>query len=413
MVNFTILAGGFAVPGFISTYVFSNDSNTLSIIGQSVTGDDPSWIALHPNNSRVLYAVNEIQTIGNLQSFTVNNDSTVSLIDTVSTQGVGPTFTNPLSTGEVSAMNFGSPNCSFISTDPNDPLTFQTNSPGVAFPIPEGGKSNPHMSLEYNDEVLVADLGADKIWRLGRTGAPGSGSFAVQGQIDRDPGSGPRRLAILDDILFVVSETTSTLTAQRIPNAPNGTTTTLLANVSTFPTDALPGSKFAAAELLISTPTDRFPNPLIYVSNRNIGSTIDPKGDTIAIFEFVNGTSLTLSTPTNTSTNERRNARMKRVSRSSTLRHQRDSDPELDGTDANSAGYSFNLIAQVPTGLQQIRSMALGRVDDGGDAFIVAGATTTGGVAVLERTDGGRNLTLVASNQDVQNRTSFVFLPSA
>ncbi|KAF5390967.1 hypothetical protein D9757_004012 [Collybiopsis confluens] len=421
MVNFTILAGGFAVPGFISTYVFNNDSNTLSLASQSISGDNPSWIALDPNNSQVLYAVNEIQTIGNLQSFTVNNDSTVSLINTVSTQGVGPTFTNPLSTGEVSAMNFGSPNCSFISTDPDDPLTFETNSPGISFPVPEGGKSNPHMSLEYNDEVLVADLGADKIWRLGRTGVPGSGSFAVQGQIDRDPGSGPRRMAILNDILFVLSETTSTLTAQRIPSGPNGTTTPLLANITTHPTDdVLPGSKFAAAELLISTPTERFPNPLIYVSNRNIGSTIDPKGDTIAIFEFVNGTSLTLSTPgisITSNTNDMNEKRMRRVRKSFRVFDGQSQTTSVDSDSAASSAsdtvYSFNLLAQVPTGLQQIRSMALGRVDDGGDAYIVAGATTTGGVAVLERVDGGRNLTLVASNQEVQNRTSFVFLPSA
>ncbi|KAJ3915123.1 Lactonase, 7-bladed beta-propeller-domain-containing protein [Lentinula edodes] len=412
MVNFTILAGGFSVPGLISTYVFNNDTNTLSIAAQSLSGDNPSWIALHPQDPSVLYSVNEIQTIGNLQSFTINNDTSLSLIDTVSTQGVGPTFTNPLSTGEVSAMNFGSPNCSFISTDPNDPLQFiATNSSGVAFPIPEGRKSNPHMSLEFNNEVLVADLGADKIWRIGKNDTSGNGSFSVQGQIDRDPGSGPRRLAIYNDILFVVSETTSTLTAQRIPAGPNGTTSSLLANISTFPADALPGSKFASAELLISTPTERFPNPLIYVSNRNIGSTIDPKGDTIAIFEFVNGTTLTLSTPEfkNTVTNEKR---MKRVSRLSTLRRDNISS-ESSTSNSEGAGYSFNLLAQVPTGLQQIRSMTLGRVDNGGDAYIVAGATTTGGVSILERVGGGRNLTLLANNQDVQNRTSFVFLPSS
>ncbi|KAJ4474305.1 Lactonase, 7-bladed beta-propeller-domain-containing protein [Lentinula aciculospora] len=408
MVNYTILAGGFAVPGFISTYVFNNETNSLSIAAQSFTGDNPSWIARHPQNPAVLYAVNEVQTIGNLQSFTVNNDTSVSLIDTITTQGVGPTFTNPLSTGEVSAMNFGSPNCSFISTDPNDPLHFlSTNSSGVAFPISQGEKSNPHMSLQYNDEVLVSDLGADKIWRLGRNDASSNSSFTVQGQIDRDVGSGPRRLAIRNDILFVVSETTSTLTAQRILVGPNSTTSPLLANISTYPADALPGSKFAAAELLISTPTDRFPNPLIYVSNRNIGSTIDPKGDTIAIFEFVNGTSLTVST-SNANINNTNEKRMKRIRKSSVL-HDRDAS---SSSKSEGAGYSFNLLAQVPTGLQQIRSMALGQVDDGGDAYIIAGATTTGGVAILERVNGGRNLTLLANNQEVQNRTSFVFLSS-
>lgn len=50
-------------------------------------------------------ATNEIGPIGNLQSFSVNADGSLTLVDTVATGGNGPTFTNPLSTGEVSAMN--------------------------------------------------------------------------------------------------------------------------------------------------------------------------------------------------------------------------------------------------------------------------------------------------------------------
>lgn len=76
---------------------------------------------------------------------------------------------------------------------------------------------------------------------------------------------------------------TTTLTAQRIPEAPNGTTLPLLANVSVVPANPLEGTSFAVAEILISTLAERFPSPLIYVSNRNIWTTIDPAGDTIAI----------------------------------------------------------------------------------------------------------------------------------
>lgn len=189
----------------------------------------------------------------------------------------------------------------------------------------------------------------------------------------------------IDDILFTLHETASTLTAQYIPESPNGTTLPLLANVSIIPADPPAGTKFAAAEILISQPTDKFSTPLIYVSNRNIGNVTDPAGDTIAIFEFVNGTS---SAPC-----KRNTKRMQRANRIAT----RD-------------GPALQLIAQVPTGLQQIRSMALGNVDDGGDEFIIAGANTEGGVAVFQRVDGGRNLSLVARNLDIQNRTSFVFL---
>ncbi|KAJ7088704.1 Lactonase, 7-bladed beta-propeller-domain-containing protein [Mycena epipterygia] len=393
MVNFTILAGGFA--SFIATYVFDSDTGTLSLTQQTETGTNPSWIASHPQNLSILYAVNELNPGGNLQSFTVDGTGGLQNVDNVTTGGNGPTFTVMLSTGEVTAMNFGSPNCSFVATVPGDPLHFERDSPVISFPIPAGAPSNPHMSLEVNDEVLVPDLGGDKIWRIVRNGAPGN--FKVQGQIDVDKGTGPRHIAFHDNILFTVHETASTLTAQTIPAGPNGTALPLIANVTTFPADALPGSQFAAAEILISTPTDAFPNPLIYVSNRNISPNVtDPAGDTIAIFEFVNGTDCT-----NTTTPASRRRMLHHPQR---MRRQADSSSGSQG--------QLNLLAQIPTGLQQIRSMALGRVDDGGDEFIIAGANTEGGVAVFQRVDGGRNLTLVARNLDLGNRTSFVFVES-
>ncbi|PPQ97924.1 hypothetical protein CVT26_002986 [Gymnopilus dilepis] len=391
MVNFTILAGGFS--SFIATYIFDTNSSTLSLTQQSTTGDNPSWIASHPQNSSILYATNEDSPVGSLQSFLVNTDGSLTLVDTVTSRGNGPTFTNPLSTGEVTAMNFGSPNCSLVATLPDDPLHFQTDSPAVEFPV-NGGPSNPHMSLEHGDEVLVTDLGADKIWRLGRDGP--AGHFKVQGQIDVAPGNGPRHMAILDGILFVVNELTSTLIALPIPSGPNGTTLPLIANVSTIPEDFADKSTFAVAEILISTPTEQFPNPLIYVSNRNTGTNLDPRGDSIAIFEFQQSCDTNTTSP---SLSPRTHARQWQT-------RQDDS----DGSSASDVSGELVLLAQVFTGLQQIRSMALGRVEDGSDEYLIAGANVDGGVAMFQRVDGGRNLTLVARNTEIANRTSFVFV---
>ncbi|PBK89519.1 hypothetical protein ARMGADRAFT_1047113 [Armillaria gallica] len=383
MVNYTILAGGFSSA--IATYFFDAGAKSLTLTQQNPSGENPSWIAQPPNNSLIIYAVNEIQPVGNLQSFSVGDAGLLSLVDTVSTGGNGPTFTNPLSTGEVTGMNFGSPNCSFVATVPDDPLHFEKDSPIIDFPVGPNAPSNPHMSLEHNGEIFVPDLGADKIWRIVNDGAPGK--FKVQGQIDIDAGAGPRHIAIHDDILFTVHEKTSTLTAQHIPEAPNGTTLPLLANVSVVPANPPEGTSFAAAEILISTPTERFPSPLIYVSNRNIGTTIDPAGDTIAIFQFNNGTS---SDSTCTESSKRRMKRVNKIAKR--------------GTE------SLELLAQVPTGLQQIRSMSLGKVEDGGDEFIIAGANTVGGVVILQRVEEGRGLVEVARNEDIANRTSFIFL---
>jgi 6-phosphogluconolactonase (cycloisomerase 2 family) len=436
MVAFKILAGGFA--GFIATYIFDSDAGTLTLQAQNPTGTNPSWIALHPQDSSILYAVNE-QTEGALQSFTVDDNGNLTLVDTVPTGGNGPTFTNPTLAGEVSAMNFGSPNCSIVATDPEDRTKFLKDSPVIPFPV-DGGPSNPHMSLEVNGEILVPDLGADKIWRLVNDGAPGK--FKVQGQIDIDAGAGPRHIAFHDGVLFTLHEKTSTLTAQLIPEAPNGTTLPLLANVSIIPEQTLNGTKFAAAEILISTPTEEFPDPLIYVSNRNIGATIDPAGDTIAIFRF-NGNNSTTTPPDSTTPPDTSNP----DTTDPDTTEPETADPVNDGSEGGAPGIPVNnqyrrkkiplidskkrmlkrhhllrrqdepepapvleLIAQIPTGLQQIRSMAISTIN-GTDQFLVAGANTLGGVSVFERVDGGKDLKLVVNNKDLENRTSFVFLP--
>jgi hypothetical protein len=196
--------------------------------------------------------------------------------------------------------------------------------------------------------------------------------------------------------LFTITEKTSVLTAQQIPAGPNGTTSPLLANVSIVPSDLKFNGSFFGAEILISEPSKNFPDPLIYVSNRNLGPEFDPRGDSIAIFEFK---SSPLSPAAAGNVDRRFHSRKWQA---------RDESPSI--TVVNSITGNLTLLSQVFTGLKQVRSMALGRVADGGDEFLVAGANVDGGVVVFKRTDGGRNLSEVARNTDIANRTSFVFV---
>jgi hypothetical protein len=155
------------------------------------------------------------------------------------------------------------------------------------------------------------------------------------------------------------------LTLQDIPSSPNGTSN-VLANITITPPNPPAGAKFAAAEILIPAPTTNFPTPYIYASNRNTG-TQDPRGDTIAIFQST-------------------------------------SSPDNDGP-------SFTLIAQVYTGLDQIRGMEIGPAANGGEAYLVAsGSAGSGGVVVYKRTGGGTGLEEVARNKDIPTRTSFVWV---
>lgn len=150
------------------------------------------------------------------------------------------------------------------------------------------------------------------------------------------------------------------MTVQRIPGAPNATSP-IIASVSITPPNPPAGAKFAAAEILIPPTSPRFPVPYIYVSNRNTGN-LDPRGDTIAIFEHVN--------------KDRRDERLQ-------------------------------LIQQVYTGLDQIRGMEFG--PDPYEFLAAGGVEGSAGVLILRRIDEGRNLEIVARNHDVPTRTSFVW----
>jgi len=149
-----------------------------------------------------------------------------------------------------------------------------------------------------------------------------------------------------------------------MPAAPNGTSR-IISDISTFPANSPAGAKFAAAEILVPKPTQRFPKAFIYTSNRNTG-TEDPRGDSIAIFELIN---------------------------------------------KDTAYERLQLVNQVYTGLHQIRGMKFGSSSKGAEEFLVAaGAAGDAGVIMLRRTEGGRNMEIVARNLDIPTRTTFVWL---
>ncbi|KAI0764966.1 putative isomerase YbhE [Fomes fomentarius] len=354
MVNFTILAGGYST--FIATYLFNSDANTLTVLGENPSGQNPSWIALHPTNKSILYATNE-NTDGAIQSFVVKSDGLLTdALATTSTGGNGPAFAIPFSTGEVAAMNFGGGNGVIVPTE-EDPTQFVADAPIITFG--DASTSHPHMALEVGSEVFVPDLGLDRIWRLAQSGTPGN--YSITGQIDQPSGSGPRHIVVRGDQLYTIHEVSSTLTQQTIPSDPSVSDAPLTANFSIIPPDLPAGASMFAAEILLAeastAPGSEFTQPFLYVSNRNLG-TPDPRGDAIAIYQV---------------------------------------EPALQ------------LVKHVFTGLDQIRGMEL----SGGceNAFLVAaGVQGTAGTVVLKRTNGGADLEIVATNTDIPTRTSFVWI---
>ncbi|KIY52129.1 putative isomerase YbhE [Fistulina hepatica ATCC 64428] len=349
---FQILAGGYTA--FIAAYSFCTSNSSLDLIDLYDTGDNVSWLSLHPTLP-VLYAVNE-NDAGSLQSFRVFHNGTVSAaIDTVSSGGGSPAFTVALSTGEVAVMNYDDGNGRIFPT--TTPTCFDDSAPVITFPV-LSGHSHPHMALEYQGEVL----GEDTIWRLGRVGV--TGNWSNHGSIPQPEGSGPRHIAIHDGYLYTLHELSSTLTVQEMPSYPNGSSP-FIANVSIVPPHRREGSKFQAAEILLPPMSINFPVPYIYVSNRNTG-TEDEAGDTIAIFEHVG---------------------------------------------KHTSNSALELVTQFYPGLNQIRGMEFGSAFSGSDEFLVASGTVGGGgVVVMRRTNSGRALEVVARDTSIATRTSFVWL---
>ena len=110
---------------------------------------------------------------------------------------------------------------------------------------------------------------------------------------------------------------------------------------------------------MIPCPNTVFPSTLVYASNRNTGSTEDPRGDAIAVFAL-----------------------------------------DADG--------KLQLMNQFFTGLEQVRGMEFGGPDN---RFLVAsGVAGDGGVVVFERVGQGADFVQVVSNKDIQNLTSFVWV---
>ncbi|KAI0079778.1 hypothetical protein K474DRAFT_1658570 [Panus rudis PR-1116 ss-1] len=246
-------------------------------------------------------------------------------------------------------MNYNSGNGLIIPTA-SDHLHFEPANL-ISFPAPV---SHPHMALQHGSEVFVPDLGADRIWRLVENGSPGN--WRIQGFITQPQGSGPRHIATRGNTLYTLHELSSTLTAQAIPPAPNGTST-ITSSFSILPPNPPPQAEWHAGEILLTEASAKFPQPFIYVSNRNTGPVLDPRGDAIAIFAV---------------------------------------EPTL------------RFVKHVYTGLDQIRGMEFGGPEN--EFLIASGVAGNAGVIMLKRINGGADLEIVAKDTTIPTRTSFVWL---
>ncbi|KAH9935149.1 putative isomerase YbhE [Epithele typhae] len=345
----------------VSTLAFDPDAPTpsLSLTSTISVGHHPSWITPHPTDKSIVFTALE-QDDGRLIVFKVGDEGRLTHVCERSTGGKDPcslvTLSEPdeilvanYSSGAFTAVPITSSPSYISTTSPAPTITFSGTGPNTdRQEASHLHQVAPHPSYP---ELLVPDLGADKVRRLVRK----DGQWEEKGTVDFKPGSGPRHVAFHGDVMYTVLELSSELAAHRLPPLPAPATL-----LDTVPTMAAPpppehAAAMLAAEVLAPPPSAAFPRALVYVSNRNDPS---PLGDTIAVFGAVD------------------------------------------------AGGKIALVREVRSGLKHLRGMVFGGADD---RWLVAGGAQGGGVKVFERVEGGAGLKEVAS-VELEAPTGFLWL---
>ncbi|KAF9222346.1 3-carboxy-cis,cis-mucoante lactonizing enzyme [Gyrodon lividus] len=347
---------------------------TLKFLTDVKVGHHPSWIVAHPFDSSLIFTGLE-QANGKIVVVKYDKEGKGQKVEeaTCSSGGADPCTLLAME-NELIIGNYSSGILATLPISTTPPYTspaalwklslpFDAKKPGRN--ESRQGSSHPHQTVfnplnTTETELLIPDLGADKVWRLTK----GSNAhWAIQGHVDFETGGGPRHVATYGSTLYTLLELTSQLAVHKFHPVPQPLTH--LTTLSTLKVSPTPSGMFAA-EILIPAPNSSFPIPYIYASNRNDPS---PEGDTIAIFSLANG----------------------------------EEKPEL--------------VAEVRTGLRHVRAMVFGGEHD---KWLVVGGAGTGdgstgvGVKVFKRVDGGKGLKQLAELDKVVgdkiNPTAFLWV---
>jgi len=345
----------FAASYTDSVYTLSFDpsppaeSPALKFIARTPVGHHPSWIASHPSDASLVFTALE-QADGEIVAIKYASGEEAQggeVVARAKSGGKDP-CTLLVTEDELIIGNYSSGTIATLPISTSAPYLLSPNPWTLSLPFDHVGlnkdrqaSSHPHQTIfnplnQKEAELLVPDLGADKVWRLTKRS---DGQWTLRGHVDLEAGGGPRHVAARGNTLYTLLELTSKLAVHAFPPLPASPTP--LTSLSTLSPSPIPDGMFAA-EILLPEPNESFPGTFIYTSNRN---DPNPGGDTIAIFSLAAG----------------------------------EDKPEL--------------VNEVRTGLNHVRGMEFGG-DDG--RYLVVGGVEGGGVNVFERVDGGKGLEEVA-----------------
>jgi 6-phosphogluconolactonase len=244
-------------------------TGVLTRLGVAARTPSPSFLVQHPTLP-VLYAVNELATDGTVSAFTVTADGGLAPLAVQPTGGSDPAHLTVTADGRhLLVANYSSGSVSVHPLDPEGAPAERSDLLDLAGRGPDPDRQagpHAHMVRSEGAEVLIADLGSDRVWRARLDQISGRLTLAGPAVVAK-PGTGPRHFTrSADGALLLVGELAGNLTWYR-PAADGslesaGEVATTAAAEQNYPSEVTVGRD------------DRF----IYVANRG--------ADTVAAFAW-------------------------------------------------------------------------------------------------------------------------------
>jgi 6-phosphogluconolactonase len=288
--EYLVYAGGYTRGASHGIYGYRFDTRTgkMHPLGMEAEVSNPSFLIEHPDH-RFLYAVSE-DAAGMVSAYLIDPKSgKLTLVNRVPSKGSGPCQLALDREGRwLAVANYNSGNVAVLPLRKDGGLGeaaafVQHTGTGVNPERQAGPHAHASVFSPDNRYLLVADLGADRIFVYRFDVGTGALRPAATAWVAATPGSGVRHLAFHPNgkVLYAINELSSTVTAYTWDAASGGLTE--LQTVSALP----PGYAGAttAAEIAVNQT-----GTMVYASNRGCDClallVVDPVRFTLSALEF-------------------------------------------------------------------------------------------------------------------------------
>ena len=288
--EYLVYAGGYTRGASHGIYGYRFDTRTgkMHPLGMEAEVSNPSFLIEHPDH-RFLYAVSE-DAAGMVSAYLIDPKSgKLRLVNRVPSKGSGPCQLALDREGRwLAVANYNSGNVAVLPLRKDGGLGeaaafVQHTGTGVNPERQAGPHAHASVFSPDNRYLLVADLGADRIFVYRFDVGTGALRPAATAWVAATPGSGVRHLAFHPNgkVLYAINELSSTVTAYTWDAASGGLTE--LQTVSALP----PGYAGAttAAEIAVNQT-----GTMVYASNRGCDClallVVDPVRFTLSALEF-------------------------------------------------------------------------------------------------------------------------------